>query len=41
MNNRQNVYYTQAINVSNLSSGLYFVTLIIDKNKASAKFIKN
>jgi hypothetical protein len=41
VNNRQDVYYTHSLNISNLSSGLYFVNLIIDKNKASAKFIKN
>jgi hypothetical protein len=41
INNRQEVNYTHTIDVSNFSSGMYFVNLIVDKNKVSTKFIKN
>ncbi|MBL7926866.1 MAG: T9SS type A sorting domain-containing protein [Bacteroidia bacterium] len=34
-------YYTQDVDVSNLSNGLYIVTLVTDKEVLSAKFVKN
>jgi hypothetical protein len=41
VNNRAAPLHTHAINISNLSPGYYFVNLIIGKNKATSKFIKN